>query len=120
MRAHKYSHNYQKDYLAIKKGTYDYSKVYRIFHKHGTILESGWYDTQTWGALHKAWLGYVIAKNKDEFDKQIHYASIIQKLQKELVLGVSSFPQLGIMALDDYEDEEKYNDDKYKYTTKDC
>ena len=69
----------------------------------------------SWGRAHG-----VIAKNKGEFDKQIHYASIIQKLQKELVLGVSSFPQLGIMALDDYEDEEKYNDDKYKYTTKDC
>jgi hypothetical protein len=95
MRAHKFRHNYHKDYLAIKKGTYDYSKVYRIFHKHGTILDSGWYDTQTWGALHKAWLGYVIAKNKGEYDQQIHYASIIQKLQKELNLEVSCFPQLG-------------------------
>jgi hypothetical protein len=120
MRAHKFRHNYHKDYVAMKKGTYDYSKIYRVFHKHGTLLDSGWYDTQTWGALHKAWLGYAIAKNKSEYDKQTHYASIIQKLQKELVLGVSSFPQLGIMALDDYEDEEKYNDDKYKYTTKDC
>jgi hypothetical protein len=86
MTAHKFRHNYHKDYLAMKKGTYDYSKIYRVFHKHGTILDSGWYDTQTWGALHKAWLGYVIAKDKDEYDKQIHYASIIQKLQKELNL----------------------------------
>lgn len=104
MRSHKFRHNYHKDYLAIKKGTYDYSKIYRVFHKHGTILDSGWYDTQTWGALHKAWLGYVIAKNKGEYDKQIHYASIIQKLQKELNLEVSSSPQLSMMALDDYEE----------------
>ena len=61
MRAHKFRHNYHKDYLAMKKGTYDYSKIYRVFHKHGTLLDSGWYDTQAWGALHKAWLGYVIA-----------------------------------------------------------
>jgi hypothetical protein len=96
MRAHKFRHNYHKDYLAMKKGTYDYSRIYRIFHKHGTLLDSGWYDTQTWGALHKAWLGYVIAKNKGEYDQQMHYASIIQKLQRELNLEVSIFPQLGL------------------------
>jgi hypothetical protein len=39
MRSHKYRHNYHKDYLAMKRGTYDYSKIYRVFHKHGTILE---------------------------------------------------------------------------------
>jgi hypothetical protein len=64
---------------------------FRVFHKHGTILESGWYDTQTWGSLHKAWIGYVIAKNKGEFDKQIQCTSIIQKLQRELGLEVSTF-----------------------------
>jgi hypothetical protein len=107
MRSHKFRHNYHKDYLAMKKGTYDYSKIYRIFHKHGTLLDSGWYDTQTWGALHKAWLGYVIAKNKAEYDQQIHYASVIQKLQKELNLEVSIFPQLDMMALDDEINEEQ-------------
>jgi hypothetical protein len=105
MRAHKFRHNYHKDYLAMKKGTYDYSKIYRIFHKHGTILDSGWYDTQTWGALHKAWLGYVIAKNKEEYDRQLQYASIIQKLQKELNSEVSSFPQLGNANLEDKHDD---------------
>jgi hypothetical protein len=35
MRAHKFRHNYHEYYLAIKNGTYDYSKIYRIFHKHG-------------------------------------------------------------------------------------
>jgi hypothetical protein len=116
MRAHKFRHNYHKDYLAMKKGTYDYSKIYRVFHKHGTLLDSGWYDTQTWGALHKAWLGYVIAK-KGEHDKQIHYASIIQKLQKELNLEVSIFPQLGLYGIEEV--EEQY-DDNDKYTTQDC
>ena len=98
MRSHKFRHNYRKEYLVRKNGTYDCSKLYRIFHKYGTLLESGWYDTQTWSALHKAWVGYVIAKNKDEYDKQIKYASIIQKLQKELGIEVSSFPHLDMMA----------------------
>ena len=117
MRAQKFKHNYHKDYLAMKRGTYDYSKIYRVFHKHGTLLDSGWYDTQTWGALHKAWLAYVIAKNKGEYDRQIHYASVIQKLQKELNLEVSIFPQLGLYGIEEV--EEQY-DDNDKYTTQDC
>jgi hypothetical protein len=55
-------------------------------------LDSGYYENQTWGALHKAWKGYIIAKNKYEIDKEYHYAEVIQKLQKELGLRVSSFP----------------------------
>src|SRR5919198_3653417 len=110
MRSHKFRHNYNKDFVAMKNGMYDYSKRYRIFHKHGILLESGWYDTQGWGALHKAWVGYVIAKNKEEYDKEIKYASIIQKLQKELGIDIASFPQLGLMASSDddcYTDEEE-------------
>jgi hypothetical protein len=38
-------------------------------------------------------------KNKAEDDKQIHYASIIQKLQRELRLYVSSFLDSGVMEL---------------------
>jgi hypothetical protein len=81
----------------------------RVFHKYGTLLESGWYDTQTWAALHKVWLGYVIAKDKEEYDNLIKYASIIQKLEKELGIEVSSFPQLDMMAssLDDDDDRDK-------------
>jgi len=32
------------------------------------LLDSFYFDNQTWGALHKAWKGYVIAKNKHEYD----------------------------------------------------
>lgn len=47
--------------------------------------------------MHKAWKGYIIAKNKYEFDKEYHYAKVIQKLQKELGLRISSFPDLGLV-----------------------
>ena len=49
---------------------------------------------ETWGALHKAWKRYVIAKNKDEYDKMKHYAHI-----KELQLRISSFHDIGMSAL---------------------
>ncbi len=32
-------------------------------------LNSGFCENEVWGALHKAWKGYVIAKNKDEYEK---------------------------------------------------
>ena len=69
------------------------------------ILDSFYFENQTWGALHKAWKGYVIAKNKDEFDWIEYYASVIQKLQKELGLRISSFPDLGLMAQEDIDDD---------------
>jgi hypothetical protein len=33
------------------------------------MLESGFFENQVWGVLRKAWKGYMIAKNKDEYDK---------------------------------------------------
>ncbi|HET9807395.1 MAG TPA: hypothetical protein VFP49_10830 [Nitrososphaeraceae archaeon] len=47
--------------------------------------------TQTWGALHKAWVGYWIAQDKFEWDREIYYARVIQKLQKELHKDVAQF-----------------------------
>ena len=48
------------------------------------MLASGFFGNQVCGALHKAWKGYVIAKNKDEYETMEHYARIIQELQHDL------------------------------------
>jgi hypothetical protein len=61
------------------------------------LLDSCYFESQTWGALHKAWKGYVIAKNKYELEKEDYYANVIQKLQGELGLPISSFPDLGLV-----------------------
>ena len=55
------------------------------------MLDSGFFENQVWGALHKAWKGYVIAKNKDEHDKMERYADIIQECQDDLGLQVVHF-----------------------------
>lgn len=47
------------------------------------LLDSCYFENQTWGALHKAWKGYIIAKNKLEFERQYYNTEVIQKLQKE-------------------------------------
>jgi hypothetical protein len=63
------------------------------------LLDSFFFENQVWGALHKAWKGYVIAKNKDEYEKMEHYARIIQESQHDLGLEVSSFYDIGKSAL---------------------
>jgi hypothetical protein len=62
------------------------------------MLESGFFENQAWGALHKAWKGYVIAKNKAEDDKMEVYASRIQELQHDLGLPIDSFDDIGMSA----------------------
>ncbi|MFL6377823.1 MAG: hypothetical protein ACJ72R_10215 [Nitrososphaeraceae archaeon] len=71
---------------------------YMIRTYRSKILDSGNYDNQVWGSLHKAWKGYVIAKNKDEYDKMVHYARVIQENQHDLGLEVSSFDNIGMSA----------------------
>jgi len=63
------------------------------------MLDSFHFENQTWGALHKAWKGYVIAKNKDELDRMKYYALVIQKLEHELGIKLSNFPEIGLLAL---------------------
>ncbi len=67
--------------------------------KHGYIshtsqdvtLKSGYTPFQTRKGLSKAWVGYTIAKNRGEHDKLKYYASVIQKLQRELLdAGITS------------------------------
>jgi hypothetical protein len=74
------------------------------------MLDSFHFENQTWGALHKAWKGYVIAKNKDEISRMKYYAIVIQKLERELGIKVSSFPELGLLALQFFQDNPEYMD----------
>ena len=51
---------------------------------------------QSWGALRKAWKGYRIAKVQNDDTKMSEYANKIRKIQGELNIALSSFPNLGI------------------------
>ena len=51
---------------------------------------------KAWGALRKAWRGYAIAKNKHEYDNMEYYAAVIKRLRRELGLGISSLPGIGL------------------------
>ena len=49
-------------------------------------LPSGYFESQTWGALHKCWVGFVIAKEKMEWDKIDLYAKRIQNLERIIII----------------------------------
>ena len=71
---------------------------YMINTGRSKILSGIFFENQVWGGLHKAWKGYVIAKNKDEYDNMERYARIIQENQYELGLEVHSFDNIGRSA----------------------
>jgi dsDNA-binding SOS-regulon protein len=84
-------------YKSRKKSTK--KQDYMVNTGRSKMLDSFYFENQVWGALIKAWKGYVIAKNKDEYDKMLHYADIIQECQNDLRLKVSSFPDIGKSTL---------------------
>lgn len=44
-------------------------------------LDSGYYDTETWGALKKCWRGYKIAKSESDYKNMEYYAKGIATRQ---------------------------------------
>jgi hypothetical protein len=98
-----YKFNNDRSLYPLQKYRKSWRKTsYMLSTNRSKLLDSFFYDSQTWGALHKAWKGYVIAKNKHEYDRMEYYASVIQKLQNELGLRVSSFHDIGLSALKFY------------------
>jgi hypothetical protein len=88
VRSHKYRFTFDK---FVKRKKWDPYKGYKYGHRYSRMLPSGYYENQALGALHKAWIGYIIAKNKSQFVRQIKYAKIIRKLQRELGLELTDF-----------------------------
>ena len=67
-------------------------KYYKRGLKYGDcILPSGYFESQTWGALHKCWIGFIIAKEKWQWDKIEIYAKRIQHMEKDLGIEITDF-----------------------------
>ena len=78
------------------------------------MLPSGFTEGQTWGGLYKAWMAFIISKNNDDRDKMEYYAAVIQKLQAELGLRPTSFPELNMSSLGFYSDNAYHMVNEYK------
>jgi hypothetical protein len=78
-----------------------YSNLIKTYtRKDSVLLQSGYYDTQAWGALKKCWKRYRIAKSQGDFNRLRYYAKGVQKFERELGIEVTDFPQIGILAID--------------------
>jgi hypothetical protein len=77
-----------------------------IYNKHRRT-------TPEWGALHRAWVGYVIAKSQDDCEKMRKYAIVIRKFQRRLNIAISDFPDIGVYGFEeDFENKEEDDDSK--------
>lgn len=80
------------------------------------ILESGYTVGQAWDCLDKAWVGFRKAKRVENYADMKLYASVIQRVEKELKIEVNDFPELGLCACEIEEgvNEEEDEDDDVK------
>ena len=68
------------------------------------MLGSGYTVGQGGGCLDKAWVGFMRAKRLENHKDMTLYASIIQRVEKELI-EISQFPELGLCFCEPEEDE---------------
>ncbi len=69
--------------------------------------------TPEWGALDRAWVGYVIAKSQDDCEKMRKYAIVIRKFERRLNIAINDFPEIGIYGFEeDFENKEEDDDSK--------
>ena len=87
--------------------SYNPRATYRpVYNKHRR-------STPEWGALHKSWVGYVIAKSQDDYEKMRKYAIVIRKFQRRLNIAISDFPEIGVYGFEeDFENKEEDDDSK--------
>jgi hypothetical protein len=86
---------------------YGSGATYRpIYNKHRR-------STPEWGALHRAWVGYVIAKSQADLEKMRKYAIVIRKFQRRLNIAISDFFDIGVYGFEeDFENKEEDDDSK--------
>ena len=88
-----------------------FSRLSKQYTRRDKIyLDSGYPDTETWGALKKCWKGYKIAKSEFDYKNMEHYAEGIRKFQRELNISVSEFSQFGLMGLKMPHEQDPGND----------
>jgi hypothetical protein len=70
----------------------------QLTRRDAILLDSGYYDTETWGGLRKCWKGFKITKVDGDSKKMEYYAKGIRKFQRELKISVSEFPQFALLG----------------------
>src|ERR687897_1347487 len=99
-----------------KRGSYLYRKSpygYGLRTTYHPIYNKHRRRTPEWGGLHRAWVGYVIAKSQDDYEKMRKYAIVIRKFQRRLNIATSDFLDIGVYGFEeDFENKEEDDDSK--------
>ncbi|HEU4448233.1 MAG TPA: hypothetical protein VFR94_26420 [Nitrososphaeraceae archaeon] len=94
--------------LTPYKNVYPRYNSLRVYHSSFTNRQR--HGDPLWGGLHRAWVGYVVAKSQCDCEKMRKYAIVIQKFQRLLNLEISKFPDLGLYTMDAFENKEEDDD----------
>jgi hypothetical protein len=70
----------------------------QLARRDAILLDSGFYDTESWGGLRKCWKGFGISKVEGDTKKMEYYAKGIRKFQRELKISVSEFPRFALLS----------------------
>jgi hypothetical protein len=69
-------------------------------------------STPEWGGLHRAWVGYIISKSQDDYEKMRKYAITIREFERRLNIAINDFPEIGIYGFEDFKDKEEDDDSR--------
>jgi hypothetical protein len=86
------------------------SNSLKVIHQPHTIGKTNRQNIPEWNALHRAWVGFVIAKNQYDYEKMRKYGTVIRKFQRRLNIEISDFPGIGISGFEE-DFENKADDD---------
>jgi hypothetical protein len=114
------SHNWGRRRNRLRKGKRGMNSFYQrsSYRKssgasYRPIYNKNRRRTPEWGALHRAWVGYVIAKSQDDYEKMRKYAIVIRKFQRRLNIAISDFLDIGVYGFEeDFENKEDDDDSK--------
>ena len=107
------SHNYGRRRNRLRKGKRGITSFngYGLRPTYRPSYNKSRRTTPEWGALHRAWVGYVIAKSQDDYEKMRKYAIVVRKFQRRLNLAISDFLDIGIYGFEeDFENKEEDDD----------
>ena len=70
------------------------------------VCDYGFTKAQGWGGLYRAWQGFIINREKDDYEKMHVYAQSIQNIEKDMKIDIAKFPDLQMYALEYASDPE--------------
>jgi hypothetical protein len=109
------SYNWGRRRNRLRKGKREITSSYGYHPRaiYRPIYNKSRRTTPEWGALRRAWVGYVIAKSQDDLEKMKKYAIVIRKFQRRLNIAISDFIDIGVYGFEqDFENKEEDDDSK--------